>query len=129
MSVLLAHEKKGGTNASAAIKSVLPQESSDSSDNEEVAEMQTIDTGAAPIKFFECINSLYATRKHMHFLNVSGEVETMDSEDDDLVPTVTVAGKTVAIADVNDTLIAEMTPVEKEAYIQAYQEYYSHMYD
>ena len=102
MSVLLAHEKKGGTNASAAIKSVLPQESSDSSDNEEVAEMQTIDTG---------------------------EVETMDSEDDDLVPTVTVAGKTVAIADVNDRLIAEMTPVEKEAYIQAYQEYYSHMYD
>ncbi|XP_076662503.1 transcription factor IIEalpha [Halictus rubicundus] len=102
MSVLLAHEKKGGTNAAAAIKSVLPQESSDSSDNEEVAEMQTIDTG---------------------------EVDTMDSEDDDLVPTVSVAGKTVAIGDVNDTLIAEMTPVEKEAYIQAYQEYYSHMYD
>lgn len=102
MSVLLAHEKKGGTNSTAAIKSVLPQESSDSSDNEEVAEMQAIDTG---------------------------EVETMDSEDEDLVPTVTVAGKTVAIADVNDTLIAEMTPVEKEAYIQTYQEYYSHMYD
>ncbi|KOC70717.1 General transcription factor IIE subunit 1 [Habropoda laboriosa] len=102
MSVLLAHEKKGGTNSAAAIKSVLPQESSDSSDNEEVAEMQTIDTG---------------------------EVETMDSEDEDLVPTVTVAGKTVAIADVNDALISEMTPVEKEAYIQAYQEYYSHMYD
>lgn len=102
MSVLLAHEKKGGTNASSAVKSVLPQESSDSSDNEEVTEMQAMETG---------------------------EVETMDSEDDDLVPTVTVAGKTVAIADVNDTLIAEMTPVEKEAYIQAYQEYYSHMYD
>ncbi|XP_076753267.1 transcription factor IIEalpha [Xylocopa sonorina] len=102
MSVLLAHEKKGGTNSTAAVKSVLPQESSDSSDNEEVTEMQTIDTG---------------------------EVETMDSEDEDLVPTVTVAGKSVAIADVNDALIAEMTPVEKEAYIQAYQEYYSHMYD
>ncbi|KAG7199065.1 hypothetical protein KM043_017967 [Ampulex compressa] len=102
MSVLLAHEKKGSTNSAAAVKAVLPQESSDSSDNEEVAEMQTVETG---------------------------EVETMDSEDDDLVPTVTVAGKTVAIADVNDTLIAEMTPVEKEAYIQAYQEYYSHMYD
>ncbi|KAF3427762.1 hypothetical protein E2986_05285 [Frieseomelitta varia] len=101
MSVLLAHEKKGGTNSTAAIKSVLPQESSDSSDNEEVAEMQAIDTG---------------------------EVETMDSEDEDLVPTVTVAGKTVAIADVNDALIAEMTPVEKEAYIQTYQEYYSHIY-
>ncbi|XP_071569679.1 general transcription factor IIE subunit 1 [Temnothorax nylanderi] len=101
MSVLLAHEKKGGTN-SASIKAVLPQESSDSSDNEEDAEMQAIDTG---------------------------EVEAMDSEDDELVPTVSVGGKTVAITDVNDTLIAEMTPIEKEAYIQTYQEYYSHMYD
>ncbi|KAK2585503.1 hypothetical protein KPH14_010154 [Odynerus spinipes] len=103
MSVLLAHEKKGGTNSTtSAIKAVLPQESSDSSDNEEVNDMQAIDTG---------------------------EVETMDSEDDDLVPTVSVAGKSVAITDVNDALIAEMTPTEKETYIQVYQEYYSHMYD
>lgn len=103
MSVLLAHEKKGGTNSTtSAIKAVLPQESSDSSDNEEVNDMQAIDTG---------------------------EVETMDSEDDDLIPTVSVAGKSVSITDVNDALIAEMTPTEKEAYIQVYQEYYSHMYD
>lgn len=45
MSVLLAHEKKGGTNSAASIKAVLPQESSDSSDNEEDMEMQTVDTG------------------------------------------------------------------------------------
>lgn len=45
MSVLLAHEKKGGTNSITSIKSVLPQESSDSSDNEEEMEMQAIDTG------------------------------------------------------------------------------------
>lgn len=102
MSVLLAHEKKGGINSAASIKAALPQESSDSSDNEEDTEMQTVDTG---------------------------EVEMMDSEDDELVPTVSVGGKTVAITDVNDTLIAEMTPIEKEAYIQTYQEYYSHMYD
>ncbi|XP_020712446.1 general transcription factor IIE subunit 1 [Athalia rosae] len=102
MSVLLAHEKKGGTNAVNAIKTVIPQESSDSSDNEDVTEIQTTDIG---------------------------DVETMDSEDDDLVPTVSVGGKTVAITDINDTLIADMTPAEKEAYIQTYQEYYSHMYD
>ncbi|KYN20937.1 PREDICTED: general transcription factor IIE subunit 1 [Trachymyrmex cornetzi] len=101
MSVLLAHEKKSGTNSAASIKAALPQESSDSSDNEE-EEMQTVDTG---------------------------EIEAMDSEDDELVPTVSVGGKTVAITDVNDTLIAEMTPIEKESYIQTYQEYYSHMYD
>lgn len=53
----------------------------------------------------------------------------MDSDDDDLVPTVSVGGKSVSITDVNDTLIADMTPAEKEAYIQTYQEYYSHMYD
>jgi len=102
MSVLLAHEKKGGTNSTASIKTALPQESSDSSDNEEDTEMQAIDTG---------------------------EIEAMDSEDDELVPTVSVGGKTVAITDVTDTLIAEMTPIEKESYIQTYQEYYSHMYD
>lgn len=53
----------------------------------------------------------------------------MESDEDDLVPTVSVGGKSVAITDVNDALIAEMTPAEKEAYIQTYQEYYSHMYD
>ncbi|XP_066601216.1 general transcription factor IIE subunit 1 [Prorops nasuta] len=102
MSVLLAHEKKSGSNSSTAIKSVIPQESSDSSDNEDTGDMQAVEMG---------------------------EVETMDSEDDDLIPTISVAGKTVPITDVNDTLIAEMTPVEKETYIQTYQEYYSHMYD
>ncbi|XP_012286562.1 general transcription factor IIE subunit 1 [Orussus abietinus] len=101
MSVLLAHEKKGA-NAANAVKSVIPQESSDSSDNEDISEMQAADTG---------------------------EVEMMESEDEDLVPTVSVGGKTVAITDVNDTLISEMSPAEKEAYIQTYQEYYSHMYD
>lgn len=53
----------------------------------------------------------------------------MESEDEDSIPTITVGGKSVAITDVNDTLIAEMTPTEKETYIQTYQEYYSHMYD
>ncbi|XP_011872982.1 PREDICTED: general transcription factor IIE subunit 1 [Vollenhovia emeryi] len=102
MSVLLAHEKKGGTNSATSIKAALPQESSDSSDNEEDTEMQAVDTG---------------------------EVEAMDSDDDELVPTVSVGGKTVAITDVNNTLIAEMTPIERESYIQTYQEYYSHIYD
>jgi transcription initiation factor TFIIE subunit alpha len=44
MSVLLAHEKKGGINASA-IKTVLPHESSDSSENEDGGDMKTADAG------------------------------------------------------------------------------------
>lgn len=53
----------------------------------------------------------------------------MESDEDELAPTVSVAGKTVAITDVNNILIAQMTPMEKDAYIQVYQEYYSHIYD
>lgn len=102
MSVLLAHEKKGGMTDNNAVKSVIPQESSDSSDNEENNEMQPVETDA---------------------------VELMESEEEDSVPTINVGGKSVAITNVNDSLIAEMTPVEKEAYIQTYQEYYSLMYD
>lgn len=53
----------------------------------------------------------------------------MESDDDDQVPTVSVNGKNVAITDVNDALIVQMTAAEKEAYIQVYQDYYSSMYD
>lgn len=53
----------------------------------------------------------------------------MESEDDDEIPTVNVNGKKVAITDVNDKLIAEMTAEEKETYIQVYQDFYSSMYD
>jgi len=45
MSVLLAHEKKGGTSNLVSSTKVLPHESSDSSDNEEDTEIQTVDTG------------------------------------------------------------------------------------
>ena len=50
MSVLLAHEKKGGTNS--AVKAALPQESSDSSDNEDTNDMQAVDTGKKIIVYF-----------------------------------------------------------------------------
>lgn len=53
----------------------------------------------------------------------------MDSDEDDNTPTVTVGSRTIPITEVNDALISEMTPTEKEVYIQVYQEYYSHMYD
>ncbi|XP_014219194.1 general transcription factor IIE subunit 1 [Copidosoma floridanum] len=101
MSVLLAHEKKGGISATA-VRTVLQHESSDSSDNEDVGDMQTVD---------------------------AGEVDVMESEDDDEIPTVNVNGKKIAITDINDQLIAEMTDAEKEVYIQVYQDFYSSMYD
>lgn len=47
----------------------------------------------------------------------------MDSDDsDEESPAVMVAGKPYPLDEINDTLVAQMTPQEKEAYIQIYQE-------
>lgn len=100
MSVLLAHEKRATNNTANAVRS-LPNESDSSSD--EMAEVKNDELG---------------------------EVETMESEDDEddsSVPTVTVGNKTYNVTDINDSIIAEMTQAEKEVYVQVFQDYYSHM--
>ncbi|KAK7872034.1 hypothetical protein R5R35_004545 [Gryllus longicercus] len=107
MSVLLAHEKRGGGGLStaAAVKAVIPghnESGSDSSGEEDNRDMASI---------------------------VQDEIGTLDSDEDDFVPVVTVGDRTVPVTEVNDSLIAQMTPAEKETYIQVYQEYFSHMYD
>lgn len=51
------------------------------------------------------------------------EVEMMDSDEDELTRTVSVANKTVAITNMNNILIAQMMPIKKNAYILVYQEY------
>uniref|UniRef100_A0A023F9G6 General transcription factor IIE subunit 1 n=1 Tax=Triatoma infestans TaxID=30076 RepID=A0A023F9G6_TRIIF len=102
MSVLLAHEKRGdGTVSSASMKATHP-DGSDSSDGEHSKDDSPESIGVSDIA---------------------------DSDEDELVPVVSVGSKTVPITEVDDSLISEMTPPEKEAYIQIYQEYYSHMYD
>ncbi|KAE8750759.1 hypothetical protein FOCC_FOCC002469 [Frankliniella occidentalis] len=57
------------------------------------------------------------------------EPETMDSDDDDMEPTVSVGGKIVPLSEINDDLVAKMTQSEKDAYIQLFQDHYSHVYD
>ncbi|KAH9644251.1 hypothetical protein HF086_003750 [Spodoptera exigua] len=107
MSVLLAHEKQntGNNAATNALKGIEP-DSSDSSDNESKDPYKLKDELAAV-----------------------AEMESEDSDTDDNAPTVLVNGKTVPLTSVDDDVIAQMTPTEKETYIQVYQEYYSHMYD
>lgn len=60
---------------------------------------------------------------------VAADVDIIDSDSDGDELTVFVAGKPIPLDDVNDEIIAQMTPQEKETYIQVYQEAYSHMYD
>ncbi|KAI5644088.1 TFIIE alpha subunit domain-containing protein [Phthorimaea operculella] len=106
MSVLLAHEKQTTGSAANALKGLEP-ESSDSSDDE----------AKDPYKLKDEIPTAVA------------EMESEDSESDDNAPAVLVNGKSVPLTSVDDALIAQMTPAEKETYIQVYQEYYSHIYD
>lgn len=67
----------------------------------------------------------------IYFYHFTANIDVMESESeaDDDIPMVFVAGKSIAIDEVNDEIIAQMSHQEKETYIQVYQEHYSHMYD
>ncbi|XP_043225901.1 general transcription factor IIE subunit 1-like isoform X4 [Amphibalanus amphitrite] len=101
MSVLLQHETRESR------RPVVPgQDSSDESEPEVVAP-----PAAKPVA------------------EASDVEEFMDSDDDDTSPTVQVGAERIAISDVTDDVIARMTADEKEAYILAYQDYYSHIHE
>lgn len=59
------------------------------------------------------------------------QVATMDDDDDvdEDIPTVMIGGVSYSVDEIDNTLIAQMTPQEKEVYIQVYQDYYSHMFE
>ncbi|KAF5287735.1 hypothetical protein FQA39_LY15755 [Lamprigera yunnana] len=98
MSVLLAHEKLASNTASNALRGINAESDSSSDEMPEVKSDR-------------------------------GQVELIDSDEDEEtgVPTVSVGHKIYNITDINDTIIAEMTPAEKDIYIQVFQDYYSHM--
>lgn len=54
-------------------------------------------------------------------------MESEDEEDDS--PTVYVLGRPYPIDEMNDQLIGEMTQLEKDTYIQVYQDHYRDMFD
>ncbi|XP_016983477.1 general transcription factor IIE subunit 1 [Drosophila rhopaloa] len=109
MSVLLQHEKQPGQkepHMKGMRVGSSNANSSDSSDDE-----KDIDNAKIPdVDFDNYINSDSA-------------------EEDDDVPTVLVAGRPHPLDQLDDNLIAQMTPQEKENYIHVYQQHYSHIYE
>ncbi|XP_063361027.1 general transcription factor IIE subunit 1 [Cydia amplana] len=105
MSVLLQHEKQNTDNSAANALKAEP----DSSDDSEVESKD-------PFKLKTDVEAI-------------AEMESSSSESEDGAPTVLAAGARVALPAVDDAVIARMTPQEKEAYIQLYQDYYSHILD
>lgn len=63
--------------------------------------------------------------------NLGVEELTSEEEDDEDVPLVSVAGRRVPITEVVNMTdaISQMTPSEKEHYIQVYQDYFSALGD
>lgn len=62
--------------------------------------------------------------------NIKLEPDARDSDDDDdMEPVVLVGGRAIPLSEVNDDLVAQMTQNEKDAYIQLFQDHYSHVYD
>uniref|UniRef100_A0A0K8TW87 General transcription factor IIE subunit 1 n=1 Tax=Bactrocera latifrons TaxID=174628 RepID=A0A0K8TW87_BACLA len=108
MSVLLQHEKQSNQKDALAKSLKYGSSNADSSDSSD--DDKDIDNVKIPkVDYNNYINS--------------------ESEDDDDVPTVLVAGRPHPIDQINDELIAQMTQQEKENYIHVYQQHYSHIYD
>lgn len=105
MTVLLQHEKQPGRLNSTS-NAVRGLQNNNSSDTDEDPDDTEIDNHEIPYT-----------------------EEIMDSESDDDSPIVIVAGKPYPIDEIDDNLIAQMTPQEKDTYIQIYQDHFSHMYD
>jgi len=107
MSVLMAHEKRGG-GAAASKKPMIPE--TNESDSEE--DMATVNIPT-----------------HVNIPGDGGvstnDVEVMeDDEDDDSVPLVTVGADKIPLSSITEDVIARMTPGEKEVYVQVYQDHY-----
>ncbi|XP_071455333.1 general transcription factor IIE subunit 1 [Hetaerina americana] len=132
MSVLLAHEKRAGaTSGSVATAAATASLTSRGS----IAGLGRPGDSGSESSDDEAPGNARGGANNVP--EIDNVVEAMDSDeagedgddDDDLVPMVEIGNRSVPITDIDDALIAQMTPAEKEAYIQVYQEHYSHMYD
>ena len=118
-SLLLRHEKK--SSASGGIlnqKLHIPgADSDDHSDKSESDSDLEVSTGK---------------NKPPENLPVFGNTDNKDDEmssgdEDGDIPTVKVGSEEYAITDIDDNIIAQMTPEEKDRYCQISQDFYAHL--
>uniref|UniRef100_A0A8D8Y346 General transcription factor IIE subunit 1 n=1 Tax=Cacopsylla melanoneura TaxID=428564 RepID=A0A8D8Y346_9HEMI len=110
MSVLLQHEKRGQKEKGGGVSN---KDQSDSDDSD--SDLKQIMREASQSE---------------SFVNENDETMNSDDEDDDdEIPVISVGSQKIAVTDIDDKIINEMTPQEKQIYIQVYQEYYSSIYD
>ncbi|ESO89184.1 hypothetical protein LOTGIDRAFT_106483 [Lottia gigantea] len=99
MQTLLVHEPKSGKTNLTA--GIKPEDSSSSDSDEEKSNKPSTSAG----------------------------VEEMESEEEEEVAMVTIGDRKIPLHEITDSMVAQMTPTEKEEYIRLSQEMYENMYE
>jgi transcription initiation factor TFIIE subunit alpha len=118
-SLLLRHEKKSSSSG-GILNQKLHIPGADSDDQSDKSESDSD---------FEVLTG---KNKPQESLPVFGNNENKDDEmssgdEDGDIPTVKVGGEEYTITDIDDTIIAQMTPEEKDRYCQISQDFYAHL--
>ena len=117
-SLLLRHEKKSSSSG-GILNQKLHIPGADSDDQSDKSESDS--------DFEETIK-----KKTLETLPTFGSNENKDDEmssgdEDGDIPTIKVGNEEYTITDIDDNIIAKMTPEEKDRYCQISQDFYSHL--
>ena len=118
-SLLLRHEKKSSSGGILDQKVHIPGADSDEQSDKSESDSDFEEAGR---------------KKNSINIDILGpnqnEDEEMSSGDEDGdIPSIKVGSEEYAITDINESIISQMTAVEKERYIQMYQEFYANVFD
>jgi len=119
--ILLRHERKAGDGSRAALPGDSESDKSDDSDMEDVGGPDAAAGGKGGAGAKTSMPSGHAA---------AADDKMSSSEDEDSgVPKVKVGPREYPVTDIDEEVIAKMTPEEVEKYTQTYQDYYAHMYE
>ncbi|XP_065564313.1 general transcription factor IIE subunit 1-like [Artemia franciscana] len=126
MSVLLQHEKivEGGNNLGASLSSDSAKALKEMSD-EEYSFGAVDENSRLSFGFSAKVPTSILLGEAVDSNNVADVIEAVETNDEDEeAPTVFSNGKAYTIREIDEGKIALMSASEKEAYVQAYQDYY-----
>ena len=118
-SLLLRHEKKSSSGGILDQKVHIPGADSDEQSDKSESDSDFEEAGR---------------KKNTINIDILGPNQNEDEEkssgdEDGDIPSIKVGNEEYAITDINESIISQMTAVEKERYIQMYQEFYANVFD
>ena len=117
--LLLRHEKKSSSGGILDQKVHIP--GADSDDQSDKSERDS--------DFEEAVRKKNTINIDILGPNQNEDEEMSSGDEDGDIPSIKVGNEEYAITDINESIISQMTAVEKERYIQMYQEFYANVLD